>query len=298
MKMKIKNIFIIFVSLIILIYIVLHSGLVIANIVNTANIWIKRIYPSLFPMFILSDILINYNFPYYISCIFNYIFKVKKFNIFIFIISMFSGCPSNAKMLKELLELNIITKKDTECILTYTMFPSIIFLSYMSKLIFNTGPLKYYAILVIDNIVIYYLYRKRCSNKNMMIKSKPFFKLLGDTINNNTMTILSILGVMIVYSVLCLIISDIFNLNTIFKSLIFGVLELSNSINSLINLNIFLNIKEYLFIIYFSFGGLSIYTQIKSILNDTSISLKNYLKSRIIASILGIILLTIINYIH
>lgn len=88
-----------------------------------------------------------------------------------------------------------------------------------------------------------------------------------------------------------LVISDILQLNIFLR----GLLEMTQGLNSLINLN--LANKEIIAIIFISFGGLSIHTQVKCILDDSTLEYKYFFKGRIyqtlIATILTIITQTI-----
>ena len=62
-------------------------------------------FPTLFPFFIISDLLINYGFVEIASKLFTPLmkfFKIKKECACIFVLSLFSGFPSNSKYAKEL----------------------------------------------------------------------------------------------------------------------------------------------------------------------------------------------------
>ena len=78
--------------------------------------------------------------------------------------------------------------------------------------------------------------------------------------------------------------------NILLKNILNGFLEITTGLKGLEYLDISTNIKILLSTMYLSFGGLSIHTQIKSILPDTNYTL--FLKSRLYAVIISIILLT------
>jgi len=61
----------------------------------------------------------------------------------------------------------------------------------------------------------------------------------------------------------------------------------------LANINLTLKIKEIIAIATISFGGLSINTQIKAILEDTNINYLPFLKGRIMQALISIILIII-----
>ena len=62
--------------------------------------------------------------------------------------------------------------------------------------------------------------------------------------------------------------------------LLCGILEITTGLNLIIHS--FTNYKLLLSIIIINFGGLSIYSQIKSILEDTNINFINYFKGRLL----------------
>ena len=99
-------------------YEILSESATIMNAVSYSfDIWINNVFPSLFPFFVLSEILINYGFIELIGELFKPIFeKLFKINgnaAFVFIMSLLSGFPSNAKYAKELYLQNKLTSKQS-----------------------------------------------------------------------------------------------------------------------------------------------------------------------------------------
>ena len=86
--------------------ILIESDSILKSVSFSFNIWKNNIFPSLFPFFVLSELLINYGFVELLSELFkpimNYLFKVKGVCAFIFIMSIISGIPANAKYIREL----------------------------------------------------------------------------------------------------------------------------------------------------------------------------------------------------
>lgn len=305
MNKNLKNVLIIIFFLIILGFILLNSNLMINKILEIANIWIKKIFPSLLPFFIIGDILINYNFIYYLAYFFNPIIKLL-FNTspnisFVFILSMISGFPSNAKYTKDLYQNNYLSLEEAEMALGYTFFSNPIFIITMTNLIFNNTKITLTIILshYLSNIFIGIIFRfKMTKNNNNSIKKQisiPFNTLLSNSIVKSINTLLLILGTIIFFIIISTFINNIFNLPIVIKTLVGGLLEITQGINSLNILNISTTLKTYFVVIFLSFGGLSVHLQIKSILEDTPISLKPFYIGRILHVIISIILITIIN---
>ena len=106
-------------------------------------------------------------------------------------------------------------------------------------------------------------------------------------------TLLLILGTIIFYLLLFYIASNLLSLTNLFKTLLAGFLEITNGLNNLLNLNISLNIKETIAVLIISFGGLSINTQVKAILEDTKINFSYFFKGRLYQTLISFILISI-----
>ncbi len=304
MKKNLKSLLIIVFFLIILTFILLNSNLIINEIINIFNVWFKRLFPSLFPFFIIGDILINYNFHYYLGTIFNPLFKLL-FNTggnisFIFLLSIFSGFPSNAKYTKELYLNKYINNKEAAYALAYTFFANPLFIINMTREIFNSSRITLIILLshYLSNVFIGLIFRfKNVKTNNIKFKkqeSLPFNKLLTSSINKNINTLLSVLGIIILFVILSTWVTETFNLSIFSKSIINGILELTQGINSLRFINVSTNYKMYLMVTYLGFGGLSVHMQIKSILEDTNISLKPFYIGRIVHIIISIIIIRLL----
>lgn len=271
-------------------------------ILDAINLFFKKVFVSLFPMFIINDILINFNFPYYFYLIFNNlfkkIFKTSGICAYVFIMSLISGSPSNAYIIKSLVENNKITEKEASHYLTFTYFSNPLFLTLMLSQIFNSSTvLKIIIIHYISNLIIGLILRKKApniSNNNIEIKKIPLSSALIKSINRSITTLLMILGTIVFYMLLTFIITSFIKDNLLLKTIIAGVLEITNGLNSLTNLEILSKIKEIIAVMIISFGGLSINTQIKAILEDTNINYFSFLKGRIMQSLISGILIIFI----
>lgn len=269
-------------------------------IIEAVNLFLKKVFVSLFPMFILNDILINLNIPYYFYLLFNKlflkVFKTSGLGAYVFIMSLISGSPSNAYILKELVELEKISLEEANHFLTFTYFSNPLFLSVMLSTIFNTRVvLKIILCHYIANIIIGILIRNKApkiaNNKNIL---KTNWKItLTKSINKSITTLLMILGTISFYMLLTFIITSLLPNNCLIKTIISGFLEITNGLNTMASLNILNKIKEIIASAIISFGGLSIHTQIKAILEDTNMNYSYFLKGRIMQSIISVILIMI-----
>lgn len=280
MKNTIKNILI----LTVLILLFIKRPFLINSIINGLDIFKTKIFSSIFPIMIISDLLLSSNLITIISNlfgkIFTRVFKVSKYASYVFIMSFFSGCPTNAKYIKDLLNNKVINEKEAIKILSMTML-------YNPLLILNISPLNkkdtIYLLIInlLSNILIGIINRNYyIKESNYLIKSKDFN--LIESISNSINTLLLILGSIITF----------ISLNSILPikhPLISGILEITNGIYLIKTVSIY-KYKLIFTSILLSFGGLSILYQIKSIFKDTNIDYTLYYKSRIIHLLLMLVL--------
>ena len=263
------------------------------SIENSFGLWLNSLMPSLFPMIIINDILINFNFSFIISKIFynffNKVFKLSYNGTYFFIMSLVIGTPANAILLKDLINKNMIDLKEANKLIYICYFSNPLFLFNMLSLIFNNQNIiiKIIFLHYISNIIILFLIRKTYISKNytkINTTNIPLNKLIPKSCNKAISNMITVLGIISFYM---LITSYLPN-----NSLIIGLLEITSGLNSLI-LNPYKH-KELISIIIINFGGLSIFSQIKSILEDTNLNFINFIKGRIYQIIISIFLLSII----
>lgn len=191
---KYSNLIIIIITFIFLILILLNREIVSYTIINSFNIWFNTLVPSMFPMFILSDILINYNFieyiPNKISNIISKIFNINKTSVLILFISILSGFPGNANALLEAYNLKLISKEEVEHLLLFNHFPNPLFIIYtVGALYLNNSKLGIIILINIylSNLIIGIIYRKNNHPTNInyisnISKSQSFITIFTTSI--------------------------------------------------------------------------------------------------------------------
>lgn len=275
MKQIIKNVVILQFLFFLLIYFTINSHEISNLVINSLILFITKVFPFLFPSLVLTELLILNNLPYYLS---KY-FKINS-STYIFIMSLLTGCPSNAIMIKNMLKNNNISLESAEKILAFTQFNNPIFL--YNILIINF-PKDFVLKLIVFNYIIsfilFFLFgRDKISVKITYVKEN-FSSTLVKATKNSLNTLLLIMGTLIVFNIIPVG-------NIAFK----GLLELTNGLNNLSIIETTITLKKALTSIYISFGGLCILMQIKSILNDTLIKYKYYFKYRLIHLVIYVLL--------
>lgn len=311
----------IMICLIICGYEILSESETIMNAVSYSfNIWINNVFPSLFPFFVLSEILINYGFIELVGELFKPIFE-KLFKIngnasFVFIMSLLSGFPSNAKYTKELFLQNKLNENEASKILMFSHFSNPLFILGTISVTFLKD--KKLGLIVmfshyITNIIIGLLFRNyypsKITNEKFSLKkailsmhnkrinnNKRFGSIITNSLINTINTLLLILGVITTFLIITTIIDNNFHLSILNKTFISGFLEMTQGLKHVSLLNSSNNFKAILICMIISFGGLSVHTQILSIISDTKIKYKPFLLARIIHLVISALICSIVLY--
>jgi len=292
----------------------MNSDAVIDSARFSFTIWKDNIFPTLFPFFVASNLLIKYGFVEligeFLKPIMNKVFKTNGESSFVLILSMLSGFPSSAKYTKELYDNSLINDKEASKLLTFTHFPNPLFVIGTVAVTFMNNRLVGYFILLsiyISNIIIGLIFRnyyvskndnskislKRAINnmKDRYKKNKNFGIILTNTLIESINLLLLILGTISLFLIINKIITNMFNLNDFNRAILSGILEMTGGLKYFSLLNIPLNIKAIFSTMILAFGGLSVHTQVYSIIAETKIKYTPYLCARIMQVVLSGILM-------
>ena len=263
------------------------SNLIINEFLSYTNIFITKLFPSVFIIYILSDLLINYG-------IIKLLKKITKYptTIYILLISLISGFPSGPKTIKDLNNKEFISEEESNKLIKFTHFPNPIFLFSTISLITKNISIIYISI-IISNLIILIINKPKSNNKLPNIKEQDFTITLSNSITKTLKIIILIYGTSIFFYLISVIILKYIN-NKDLYILINILFDLTKGITttSLINNQI---LKDLVIILLLTISPLNINIQIKSILSDTNIKYINFIKGRIISSILTIILYFLIR---
>lgn len=281
MTKNIKRLVVLTLLFTLLILYIKESNLIIKEFLSYTNLFITKLLPSVFIIYILSDLLINYG-------IINLLKKITKYptTLYILLISLISGFPSGPKTIKNLKEQNYITEKESNKLIQCTHFPNPIFVfSTISLITKNIGII--YISIIISNLIILLKTKPTSNIKLPSIKEKDFTTTLSNSIINTLKIIILIYGTSIFFYLISIIILNYFNTKELYI-IINTIFDLTKGIQttSLITNQ---TLKDLVIILLLTISPLNINIQIKSILSDTNIKYINFIKGRLISSILTII---------
>lgn len=292
----------------ILVFIIYYSKDVMESVSFSISIWKDNLFPSLFPFFIISNLLLQYNFVDKISFLFKRImptiFKLPKEACFPLIISLFSGFPSGAKATADLVNENILTKEQGTSLLTFTHYSNPLFiLGFIGTIILGNQKLGTIILIshLLSGLIIGIIFRpknienNKNYNKTQSVRKKTNFgSALKTGIFTSLETMFLLLGIVTIFLILTTIMSKLLPCSETTKSIIAGILEMTQGIKLVSTLPISTLIKTVIITIFISFGGISVHMQVLSIISETKIKYKHFLLARILHSILAAILVFIL----
>ena len=299
MKKNIFNFIIILSFIVLFIEVLINKTLIFTTISYSLNIWVNTLIPSMFPFFIISDILINYQITSYIPKNFKKILS-KLFNtseevISIFLLSILSGFPSGARNIRTIYDMNKITTKEATHALTFTHFANPLFVLSTVGILFLNNEKYGYIILIshyLGNIFIGLLFRNKNTTFNINYnpstnKSQSFSKTFIKAIKSSIDTLLLILGTLTSFLILSSLIINKLDVSSYTESIIKGILEMTMGLNSISKVLIPDIYKIVISTMFISFGGIAVHMQVISQLVDTDISYNPFFTSRVIHSIIS-----------
>ena len=280
------------ITFIILILILFNKEIVSNTIITSFYIWFNTLVPSMLPMFILSDILINYNFisfiPDKITNIISKIFNISKEAVLVLFISLIAGFPSNGTAIKTSYDLKLISKEEACHLLLFAHFANPLFILQTIG-IFYLKNNSFGIIILISHVLSAFLIGIILRNKNHPTKdnyisknnkSQSFTTIFSSSIKKSINTLLMVSGTVTSFLIISTLICHIFDLNVYLETFVKSTLEMTMGLSSLSNLLICDIYKVVLSTAIISFGGLSIHLQVASVIDD--IPYTNYLKGRLL----------------
>ncbi len=305
MKDKIFNMLIIIITIFVLLELLINKTIVYDSIMNALNIWVHSLIPALFPFFIISDILINYNITDYIPKLvkkfFKNLFNISDNMLMIFLLSMVSGFPSNARNTRMLYDKCLINIDEANHILIFSHFANPVFiLTTVSVFFFRNEKIGIILLLIhyLSNVILGICFRKGFKYKNIPNNKKKDNCYLGNVFINAIRraidTILLICGIMVVFMMLSAIVIDTFKFNIYNQMLIKGIFEITIGLEMLSRLNLTLRFKMVIASVFLAFGGVSVHMQVLSQITDTKIKYIYFFIGRLYQMIIAGILTYVI----
>lgn len=301
-----KKIKYVILTIIFIIFIV-NIDIVITSVKSASIIFFNKVFVSIFPFIILSDILYYYNYHLFlkdnIGAFISKIFNINSKSSSIFLLCLFTSHPGNAIYIKNMLDNDEISLNDASNLLCYTYFPSIAFV--IGTIGINLyGSYRFglylYLICLINNILIGIFLRNKNDNIDSDIvinNNSNIFDVISSSIMKGINTSFIILGTLIVFTIIINLILRYISINPYILGIFSGILELTSGVIKISDISNSINNKFLLTVFILCFSSLSILFQSFTILSKYKINIKKILIVKLIFSIISTFIIYLITLI-
>ena len=297
MKKTNSQFFIIAFLVLLSFFLITFSKEVIESVGFSLSIWKENLFPSLFPFFVVSNMLIEYSFVDYLGKWFGQwmpkLFGLPKEASFVLFISMISGFPSSAKYTSRLVNEGCITKEEGEQLLTFTHFSNPLFiLGFIGTSLLCNRKIAFLILFchIFSNLIIGFLSKnessKKGEKKRTVFPSKkeklPFGKVFSKSIMDSLNTTFLLLGVVTCFLALTTILQTFLPLSIEAKVLISGLLEMTQGVKLVMTLPTSLCFQGLYMLLFISFGGFSVHMQVLSFISEENLRYFPYFWGRLL----------------
>lgn len=275
---------------------------------NGLNLWFSKMIPSLLPFMILSGIMVRLHltegFASLLHPVISPLFKVRKNVTYAMIMGFLCGFPMGARVTSDLLERNMITKREADYLLAFcNNIGPVYFMSFVIPILNRRLLIPYlfgmYGLPLLYGLILRYTAYRELSDSPCPSAGRSAFELsfckgprplmlleqIDDSINSGIQSILMLGGYMILFNLLNLL-PDVLceylasHTGYIFLKrlplLISPVLEITGGIGMLKD-----SIPLFVLILL-PFGGLSCIAQTYSIIRYNDLSIHDYIKHKLV----------------
>lgn len=286
----------VFILLLIFIISIKYSPKINLYVKNGLSLCFEAIIGSVFPFMIITDVISELNSfdrMEKTKKIFEKIFRINAQAMPAFLLGILCGFPVGAKMAVNLLRKGVITKEECERLIGFScnMGPAFIISGVGVALCKSVkAGIILYASATLSSIISGFLIAiGKSASKSRMQKRKSIFSLT-DSIKSATVSTVSICGFIVFFSAVCGVLHSVIK-NDFFYSLSVSFFEVSNAAKYISALSFIPEIQKLSLISFaVSFSGLSIFMQAKSFVSEDKISMKPYLKTKLIQGAISMIL--------
>ena len=299
MKKKYQELFAVLIILFLYLGIFINPSLIIESGISSINIFKTKLFPSIFPFFVLASLLLELGIATKISNKLNPIFKrlfhVEGNSSFIILVSIISGFPSGSKYVVESYKNKTIDKTTANYLLTFTHFANPLFILGTCGLILNSLSLAYKILIIqiISNLILGIILRpkKIISSKKMNnYQNKSFLEALPKAINDAIKLLLFMLGSITFFMFFSKLLTSFLSLNTFFETIITGILDMTSGISLVPSINTTNYIRGLIVLTFITFGSFSVHLQVLNNIKEEDLEYKYFFFGRIIETSIALLL--------
>ncbi len=291
MKRKYQELLAVLIILFLYLGIFINPSLIIESGISSINIFKTKLFPSIFPFFVLASLLLELGLATKISIKLNplirKIFHVEGNSSFIILVSLISGFPSGSKYIVESLKTKSISKDTANYLLTFTHFANPLFVLGTCGLILNSLSLAYKILIIqiLSNLILGIILRPKeiiSSKITNNHQNKSFLEALPKAINDAIKVLLFMLGSITFFMFFSKLLTSTLSLNPFFNTILTGILDMTSGISLVNTIDITNYIKGLLVLTFITFGSFSVHLQVLNNIKEVDIDYKYFFLGRII----------------
>ena len=299
MKKKYQELFAVLIILFLYLGIFINPSLIIESGISSINIFKTKLFPSIFPFFVLASLLLELGIATKISNKLNPIFKrlfhVEGNSSFIILVSIISGFPSGSKYAVESYKNKTIDKATANYLLTFTHFANPLFILGTCGLILNSLSLAYKILIIqiISNLILGIILRPKeiiSSKKINNYQNKSFLEALPKAINDAIKLLLFMLGSITFFMFFSKLLTSFLSLNPFFETIITGILDMTSGISLVPSINTTNYIRGLIVLTFITFGSFSVHLQVLNNIKEEDLEYKYFFFGRIIETSIALLL--------
>ena len=299
MKKKYQELFAVLIILFLYLGIFINPSLIIESGISSINIFKTKLFPSIFPFFVLASLLLELGIATKISNKLNPIFKrlfhVEGNSSFIILVSIISGFPSGSKYIVESYKNKTIDKTTANYLLTFTHFANPLFILGTCGLILNSLSLAYKILIIqiISNLILGIILRPKeiiSSKKINNYQTKSLLEALPKAINDAIKLLLFMLGSITFFMFFSKLLTSLLSLNLFFETIITGILDMTSGISLVPSIDTTNYIRGLLVLTFITFGSFSVHLQVLNNIKEEDLEYKYFFFGRIIETSIVLLL--------
>ena len=299
MKKKYQELFAVLIILFLYLGIFINPSLIIESGISSINIFKTKLFPSIFPFFVLASLLLELGIATKISNkltpIFKKLFHVEGNSSFIILVSIISGFPSGSKYIVESYKNKTIDRNTANYLLTFTHFANPLFILGTCGIILNSLSLAYKILIIqiISNLILGIILRPKeiiTSKKINNYQTKSLLEALPKAINDAIKLLLFMLGSITFFMFFSKLLTSFLSLNLFFETIITGILDMTSGISLVPSINTTNYIRGLLVLTFITFGSFSVHLQVLNNIKEEDLEYKYFFFGRIIETSIALLL--------
>ena len=296
MKRKSQELLEVLIILFLYLGIFMRPELIMESGINSINIFKTKLFPSIFPFFLLANLILELGLADKISEKLNFIIKklfhVEGISSFIIIISIISGFPSGSSYISSCYKDKLISKETANYLLTFTHFANPLFILGTCGLVLNNMSIAYKILIIqiIANLMLGIILRPKeiISFKNSKNYSSSFLEALPKAITKAVNLLLFMFGSITFFMFFSKLLSEFLNLNAFFTVIMTGILDLTSGISIVNTLGLSRDLMGLIILSFITFGSFSVHIQVINNIKEQDLSYKYFFLGRIIETAIAI----------